>query len=57
MMGREVITLVNQKMNPGKYSTEWVGINAGGAKVASGVYFYRLVTPSYSEVKKMVLVK
>lgn len=57
MMGREVITLVNQKMNPGKYSQEWLGINAAGAKVASGVYFYRLVTPSYSEVKKMVLVK
>lgn len=57
MMGREVITLINQKMNPGKYSTEWLGINSGGAKVSSGVYFYRLVTPSYSEVKKMVLVK
>lgn len=57
MMGREVISLVNQKMNPGKYSSDWTGINANGTKVASGVYFYRLVTPSFSEVKKMVLVK
>lgn len=57
MMGREVITLVNQKMNPGKYSTEWTSISGNGQKVASGVYFYRLVTPSYTEVKKMILVK
>ncbi|MCX6166211.1 MAG: ammonia-forming cytochrome c nitrite reductase subunit c552, partial [Ignavibacteriae bacterium] len=57
IMGREVISLVNQKMNPGKYSTEWTGINGEGVKVASGVYFYRMVTPSYVEVKRMVLVK
>jgi hypothetical protein len=57
MMGREVISLVNQKMNPGKYSTEWQGINANGVKVASGVYFYRLITPNYVEVRKMVLLK
>lgn len=57
MMGREVITLVNQKMGAGKYSTDWTGINGNGQKVSSGVYFYRLVTPSYTEVKKMVLVK
>jgi hypothetical protein len=57
MTGKEVISLVNQKMNPGKYSTEWHGINGNGVKVASGVYFYRMITPSYVEVKKMVLVK
>jgi hypothetical protein len=55
--GREVITLVNEKMNAGKYTTDWQGINSGGVKIASGVYFYRMVTPSYVEVKKMVLVK
>lgn len=57
MMGREVITLVNQKMGPGRYSTDWQGINGTGVKVASGVYFYRMITPSYTEIKKMVLVK
>jgi hypothetical protein len=57
MMGREVISLVNQRMAPGKYSTEWQGINGSGVKVASGVYFYRMITPSYTEIKKMVLVK
>jgi hypothetical protein len=55
--GKEVISLVNQKMSPGKYTTEWLGINGNGVKVASGVYFYRMITPSYVEVKKMVLVK
>ncbi len=57
MTGREVITLINQKLNPGKYSTDWQGINSGGVKVASGVYFYRMITPSFVDVKKMVLVK
>ena len=51
------LELVNQRMAPGKYSTEWQGINGSGVKVASGVYFYRMITPSYTEIKKMVLVK
>jgi len=55
--GKQVSTLVNSKMNAGSHT---VNFNAGG--YSSGVYFYRLdVTGkdgiSFSDTKKMILVK
>lgn len=50
--GREVIKLINEKLNPGTYEAEWDGTN-----YPSGVYFYKLITNDYSETKKMVLIK
>jgi len=50
--GREVQTLVNQVQNPGSYN---VLFNA--SNLSSGVYFYKLVSGSYSDIKKMILVK
>ncbi len=37
LLGREVVTLVSERMNPGTYSASW---NATG--FASGVYLYRM---------------
>jgi hypothetical protein len=51
-MGREVQTLVNQKLQPGTYET-----SIDGSQLSSGVYFYKLITEKYSETKKMVLLK
>lgn len=50
--GKEVETLVNEKQSPGVYEVEF-----NGSKYASGVYFYKLETETFSETKKMVLVK
>jgi len=50
--GREIRTLVNEQLQPGSYE---VGFN--GSNLSSGIYFYRLVSGSFSDVKKMVLVK
>ena len=36
---------------------EWRGVNNAGRSVASGVYFYKLVTKGYTQTKKMVLLK
>jgi hypothetical protein len=52
VLGREVALLVNQKLNPGRYETEF-----DGTKLASGVYFYSLEAGNFSQTKKMVLVK
>jgi len=52
VLGREIETLVNEKLNPGIYETEWDGSN-----YSSGVYFYRLITGKFSDTKKMVLIK
>ena len=52
ILGREVATLVNDKLQPGSYEVEW---DASG--YASGVYFYRLSATEYTETKKMILMK
>jgi hypothetical protein len=55
--GQEVFNLVNQKLSPGKYSTTWNSVNDRGNSVASGVYFYRIISGDYVEAKKMILVR
>jgi cyclophilin family peptidyl-prolyl cis-trans isomerase len=52
VIGQEVATLVNDVMNQGNYS---VAFNADN--FSSGVYFYKLETGKFSEVKKMILAK
>jgi hypothetical protein len=52
ILGREVVTLVNEVKNAGSYE---VTFNA--SKLASGVYFYKLQSGSYMSVKKLVLMK
>ena len=52
MLGREITTLVNQKLTPGTYEVDFDGSN-----YPSGVYFYKLVTEDYTEARKMVLLK
>ena len=50
--GRVAANLVNQNQKSGVYEVE-----LSGRDFASGVYFYKLATGSYTETKKMVLVK
>ncbi len=52
VLGREVVKLINQQMQPGNYSVDWDGTN-----YPSGVYFYKLTTGDFVQTKKMVLVK
>ena len=50
--GREVQTLVNEKLQSGTYETTF-----DGSQLTSGVYFYRMISDQYSETKKMLLIK
>ena len=52
IIGREVATLVNSSLTPGKYTVQW---NASSA--ASGIYIYRLITSKFTDTKRMMLVK
>ena len=52
VLGREIKTLVNEVKQAGKYTVEFNGSN-----FASGVYFYRIESGKFTEVKRMVLVK
>jgi len=55
--GRLVRTLVDGYQPSGAGSVSWDGTNDAGAKVASGMYTYRLTAPTYTESKKMLLLK
>lgn len=52
MLGEKVATLVNQNLTAGGYSVDF-----DGATLSSGLYFYRLETPDFTETKRMVLTK
>jgi hypothetical protein len=55
--GREVKTLVNEKMEPGKFKVDWQSDNNDGKTVSSGVYFYRITAGNFTDTKKMILVR
>ena len=50
--GREAAILVNENLNAGEYNVDF---NASG--LSSGVYFYRIETAGFTDVKKMTLIK
>ena len=52
LLGRSVETLMDKQLSAGSYHTSW---NADA--LPSGVYFYRLTTGKYLDVKKMVVLK
>lgn len=57
VLGQTVDVLVDDRRPAGDYEIVWDGRNASGTTVASGVYFYRLVTPGAVESRKMILMK
>ncbi|MBN4081149.1 T9SS type A sorting domain-containing protein [Caldithrix abyssi] len=57
ILGRELVSLVNKFQHAGRYHVLWNGNNAKGLSVVSGIYFYRISTPGYSQTKKMVLAR
>jgi hypothetical protein len=55
--GRRVRELVNERRQRGAYKAVWDGQNDTGQIVASGVYFYKLVAGSFTDTKKMTILK
>lgn len=54
LLGREIATLINGDLKAGSYS---VIMNSEDYKIASGVYFYRLIANQFSQTKKMILLR
>lgn len=50
--GREVMTLVNESKPQGRFEVEFNGSN-----LSTGVYYYKITAGSFSDVKKMMLIK
>jgi flagellar hook assembly protein FlgD len=59
-VGELIKTLVDRNQSAGTYETVWDGTNDIGAKISSGVYYYRIIAVGeheFSTMKKMLLVK
>jgi hypothetical protein len=52
ILGREIITLVNEKMTAGQKIIPFTATN-----LASGIYFYKFTAGDFTDVKKMVFIK
>jgi len=56
-LGRLVKTLVNDRQNANHYKVSWDGRDEAGNQVVSGIYVYRLKIDSFSQARKMILLK
>jgi hypothetical protein len=57
ILGQKVRTIERGIHDVGRYSVKWDGVSEDGVRVASGVYFYRLLAGDYTSTKKMVMMK
>jgi hypothetical protein len=51
-LGREVATIFSEEISAGYYTRKWKA-----ADLLSGIYFYRLQTGSFTETKKLILLR
>lgn len=52
LLGREVVSLINEEMSPGIYSKKFDGSN-----LTSGIYYYRIQANNFTETKKFIMMK
>lgn len=55
--GRAVATLVDERRPPGSHAARWDGRAADGRRVASGIYFVRLVAGDEAAVRPLVVLR
>lgn len=57
VLGQKVTTLVDGELPAGAHEVTWDGRNSDGGSVSSGVYFYRITADSFTDTRKMMLLK
>ena len=57
MLGKEVTTLVDRQTDAGYHIVYWNGNDKYGSDVSSGVYLYKLTAGSFTQTKKMLMLK
>jgi hypothetical protein len=57
ILGKEIATLVNEKLQPGEYELPFSINQFSGYQIPSGIYFYTLRAGDYVETKKMLMIK
>lgn len=56
-LGQEVVRVIDDNLKAGEYAKTWNGLDKHGKRIASGVYFYKLVTNDHTAVKKLIMLK
>jgi len=56
IVGREVVSLVDNQLQPGSHSVIWNGKDKNGYMVSTGVYIYQLQADGISKTKKMTFI-
>jgi hypothetical protein len=57
LTGAHVKTLVEGKQSSGLQTVQWDGTDKNGILVGTGVYLYRINSNSFSQTRKMILIK
>ena len=52
VLGNEIVTLVNEEKYAGNYSVDFKA-----DALPSGIYFYKLTAGSFSDTRKMILLR
>lgn len=52
VLGREVTTLIDEVQDSGYQSVKF-----DGSHLSSGIYFYQLITPTFTDTKKLLIIK
>jgi hypothetical protein len=52
VLGREIQTLINEKLSAGTYEVDF-----DGTSLPSGIYFYKITAGDFTDTKKMILAK
>ncbi|MDP4175317.1 MAG: carbohydrate binding domain-containing protein [Bacteroidota bacterium] len=56
-LGREVKSLFDQNQHKGLYTLRWEGKNNNNEEVPSGIYFLKLKSGNFLEIKKLVILR
>lgn len=57
ILGQLVVTLADRPFSAGANQITWDGKDGRGRRVASGIYLYRIDTKSFTDTRKMILMK
>ena len=56
LKGQKVKSLINDRFKAGLNEVSWNGEDNEGNLVYSGIYFYKMKTDEYTEIKKMIII-
>jgi hypothetical protein len=57
MMGQEIVTLLDQKLNAGYHQVKWDGKDRSGKLTCSGIYFYQVEASGKFIIKRLLYIR